>query len=192
SKLPDGQAATSSGTEPTSTRPVDETTQASYYVSALQLSFCQPNVIGLFLFHAFDEPNLANWQSGVYYADGAPKSSLPAVQGAASQVRRGVVTRCDGMQLTPRLKYLFWPRGKPLLQRRVQVVLTCDIDCGYSATIGRQLVSGTATGRVRTTIAFPRLVPKGTYRIRLTLMAPVNPGPPLVLSSGPIRVGLTL
>jgi hypothetical protein len=189
SQIPAAEAGSYSGTEPATTRPVDEATQASYYVSALQLAFCQPNVIGLFVFHAFDEPNLANWQSGLYYVDGTPKSSLPVVKDAADQVRRGVVAHCDGLQLTPRLKYLYWPRGKPLRQRRVQVALTCDIDCSYRATIGRQVATGTATGRVRTTIAFPQLVPKGTYRIRLTLTAPTNPGPPLVVSSGPIRVG---
>jgi hypothetical protein len=191
SQIPTDEADQYAGSEPASTHPVDEATQASYYVSALQLSFCQPNVIGLFLFHAFDEPNLANWQSGLYYVDGTPKSSLPAVQGAADQVRRGVVTQCAGMQLTPRVKYLYWPRGKPLQQRRVQVVFTCDIDCSYRATIGRQLAAGTATGNVRQTISFGKLVPKGTYRIRLTLTAPVNTGTPLVVTSSPIRVGFT-
>src|SRR5262249_1305532 len=153
------------------------------------LAFCQPNVIGLFVFHAFDEPNLANWQSGLYYTDGTPKSSLPVVKDAADQVRRGVVDHCDGLQLTPRLKYLYWPRGKPLQERPVRVALAGASDCSYRATIGRQVAPGTATGRVRTTIAFPRLVPKGTSRIRLTLSAPVTPGPPLVVSSAPLRVG---
>ena len=31
----------------------------AYYRQAMQLAFCQPNVRGLFLFHAFDEPALA-------------------------------------------------------------------------------------------------------------------------------------
>jgi hypothetical protein len=76
-----------------------------------------------------------------------------------------------------------------LQQRRVSVVFTCDIDCGYTATIGRQKATGAALGRVRTTLTFPGLVARGTYRIRLTLSAPVNPGPPLVVVSDPVRVG---
>ena len=40
------------------------------------MSFCQPNVVGLLIFHAFDETALDRFQSGLYYADGTPKSSL--------------------------------------------------------------------------------------------------------------------
>ena len=40
------------------------------------MAFCQPTVIGLLLFHVQDEPALGAWQSGEYYVDGTPKSSL--------------------------------------------------------------------------------------------------------------------
>jgi hypothetical protein len=188
SQIPAAQSSLYTGTEPASTKPVDEATQGAYYRSAVQLAFCQPNVIGLLLFHAVDEDSLDRWQSGLYYADGTPKSSLPVVRTAAQESRRGVVARCDGLLLTPRLRYLYWPRGAPLKAGRVRVLITCDIDCRYVARIGRQVVSRKAVGRVRTTIAFPKLVPKGTYRIRLTLTAPVNPGPPLVVVSRPVRI----
>src|SRR5207245_893859 len=79
SLIPPADAALYSGTEPTTTKPVDEATQAAYYEQALALTFCQPNVEGIFLFHAFDEPALDRWQSGLYYANGTPKSSLPGV-----------------------------------------------------------------------------------------------------------------
>ena len=46
--------------------------------------FCQKTVMGLFLFHVQDEAALAAWQSGEYYVDGTPKSSLPAVAAAAA------------------------------------------------------------------------------------------------------------
>ena len=62
--------------------PVDEATQARYYVEAIDLASCQPDVTALYLFHVLDETSLAGLQSGLYYADGTPKSSLPAVRKA--------------------------------------------------------------------------------------------------------------
>ncbi len=62
---------------------VDEPTQANYYVEAIRLAACQPTVRMLLLFHVVDEPRLEGLQSGLYYADGSPKSSLDAVRAAA-------------------------------------------------------------------------------------------------------------
>ena len=75
---------------------VSPDTQAHYYREALQLSACQPTVKGLFIFHTFDEIDLAGWQSGLYYADQKPKASLPGFQKAASEAREARLTRCDG------------------------------------------------------------------------------------------------
>src|SRR5205085_90537 len=74
SDIPAAETALYTGTEPATVHPVDEATQAQYYNQALQLAFCQPNVIGLLLFHAVDEQARAGWQSGVYYVDGQPKA----------------------------------------------------------------------------------------------------------------------
>src|SRR5918999_462237 len=68
---------------------VDETTQAEYYEEALALSSCQENVIGFLIFHLYDEPDLNRWQSGMYYFDGTPKSSLEAIREAALAARKG-------------------------------------------------------------------------------------------------------
>ena len=68
---------------------VDEETQARYYREALELASCQETVIGVLLFHLYDEPDLDRWQSGVYYVDSTPKSSLPAVRDAAIAARKG-------------------------------------------------------------------------------------------------------
>ena len=62
--------------------PVDEQTQAHYYHETIDLASCQPDVKALYLFHVLDEPQLEGLQSGVYYADGEPKASLPAVRQA--------------------------------------------------------------------------------------------------------------
>jgi hypothetical protein len=68
---------------------VDEETQADFYRRALELASCQEGVVGLLLFHSHDEPALAGFQSGVYYVDGTPKSSLPAVREAILAARDG-------------------------------------------------------------------------------------------------------
>jgi hypothetical protein len=62
--------------------PVDEGTQARYYRRAIDLASCQPDVRALYLFHVIDEQRLEGLQSGLYYADGRPKSSLAPVRQA--------------------------------------------------------------------------------------------------------------
>ena len=98
-QIPPAKAELYTGTEPATTKPVDEATQARYYRQALALAFCQPNVRGIFLFHAVDEPTLARWQSGVYYADGTPKASLGAVRAAIGRRDAASSRRCHGLAL---------------------------------------------------------------------------------------------
>ena len=82
-RIPRAKAPLYEGVEPA--EPVDEPTQADYYVRAMELAACQRNVAGLLLFHSHDEPALAGFQSGVYYVDGTPKSSLNRVRDAAER-----------------------------------------------------------------------------------------------------------
>jgi len=179
SQIPPTEADLYTNTEPTTTKPVDEATQAEYYREGVQLAFCQPNVQGLFLFHTVDETDLAAWQSGVYYADGTPKSSLPAVKEALDESRRGVVAHCDGLALTVKPKLAQGKLGT--------ITVTCDFDCAYVAKLyrlPRKLLAtrhGTAIGGRATKLAFKVPKVKGTYRVRLTATAPVNPGPATVV-----------
>ncbi len=69
--------------------PVDEATQADFYRRALELAACQEDVVGMLLFHSHDEPFLTGFQSGVYYVDGTPKTSLAPVREAIVGVRNG-------------------------------------------------------------------------------------------------------
>jgi hypothetical protein len=66
-------------------RPVDEATQADFYRRAIALAACQEGIEGLLLFHSHDEPSLVGFQSGVYYVDGTPKSSLEPVREALEE-----------------------------------------------------------------------------------------------------------
>jgi hypothetical protein len=182
--VPAGKASLYTGTEPAATRPVDTSTQGAYYREAIQLAFCQPNVRGILLFHTLDERDLNRWQSGMYYLDGTPKESLPAVRKAAADSRRGIVARCPGLALTPKLTRIVWP-ASGVRSRAVVVRLSCSIDCAGTVVVepvpaGRRLKSvrlsqaANVLGRTRLGI-----LPAGRYRLRASLTAPVNPGPAL-------------
>ena len=73
----------------------DEATQAEYYRQAFELAACQPTVIAVLIFHLADEADLNRWQSGPYYADTKPKSSLPAIREAAKKARQGKLVKCS-------------------------------------------------------------------------------------------------
>ena len=90
--IPSDKSVAYSGIESAIT--VDEATQGRYYGEAFRLARCQPNVIGIMVFHVVDERALSAWQSGMYYADGTPKSSLPAIRDAAAAARDGTAGAC--------------------------------------------------------------------------------------------------
>jgi hypothetical protein len=92
SVVPTEKASLYSGTE--SARAVDEATQARYYVEALKLAYCAPNVIGFLNFHVVDETNLSGFQSAPFYADGTPKSSFQAIHDAIAAAHAGTLTSC--------------------------------------------------------------------------------------------------
>jgi len=195
SQIPAGKASLYTGKEPTTTKPVDEPTQATYYHDALALAFCQPNTKAFFMFHAFDEPNLPGWQSGVYYRDATPKTSLPAVRNAIRDVTGGVITRCPGLALTPKA-VVGLPTGKKLSQRPLAVVVKCDIDCDALVKLSRQPANSTTlSARAHvlagelTHIQLPqRRILGGTYRFSVRLTAPINTGPPKVVVGKPVQI----
>ena len=198
SRIPKNKLGRYKGTEPAATKPVPEKTQAAYYKQAIQLAFCQTNVRALMLFHVFDEPARLGWQSGLYYADSRPKTSLPRVRSAIAESRRGVVDHCRGLALTPRVLKLKWPRARISGKKPVQISLTCSIDCAYIARVepmrgGKVVltVRGRAVGRIASTIVLKskKKTKAGRYRLRLSLVAPVNPGPTLKLTSPALVLG---
>jgi hypothetical protein len=189
-QIPSTKAFSYSGAEPATIKPVPESTQAAYYRQAMQIAFCQPNVIGLFIFHAFDESALDRFQSGLYYTDNTPKTSLPAVKDAARSVFGGVIAKCPGLQLTPNAR-IGYPRIRSIALGTAAVAVTCDIDCNVYARLER-LPNHTTTlakrmpalAGQRTLVPFParRLAP-GRYRYTVRLTAPVNTGPPQTAAS---------
>jgi hypothetical protein len=194
-QIPPEKASLYTGTEPTTTKPVDETTQGNYYHDALALAFCQPNVKAIFVFHAFDEPPLDRYQSGVYYADGTAKTSEPVVQKAIRDAAGGVIARCPGLQLTPQAR-IAYPFGKALKAVPLTLKVTCDIDCNVYARLAKMPQNSTTlavslhlAAGTTTRVKFPaRRVRPGPYRFTVRLTAPVNAGPAARLQSDPLII----
>ena len=76
------------------------------------MAACQPTVRGFLIFHVTDETDYNRWQSGVYYADGTPKSTRAFVKqtmardplrgrASAAEPPRRLGTRRAGRVATP-------------------------------------------------------------------------------------------
>ena len=181
--VPFEKATLYSGSEPATIRPVDEATQAAYYRQAIALTFCQPTVDTLLLFHVVDEPALAAGQSGLHYADGSPKASLRPVAAATAESRRGVIAACAGLAIAPEAQLDFLSAGR--------YELTCSLDCVWSAHLRRRgerhltlVASGLATGSAPARITVPRM-PSGRYELVAWTAAPLNGGEPTSVVSAP-------
>ena len=193
SEIPAAKAVLYTGTEPTTTKPVVEETQAAHYEQALALAFCQPNVEGMLLFLSRDERARTAWQSGVFYVDGSPKSSLPRVREALDRTTGGSIVRCPGVQLVVRASYLRFGTRSAAKRRVFRVGLTCDFDCRYWVRLENAVTHSTklaARGAaevgelVQIDLGSRSLAP-GVYRYTLRLVHPVNPGQP-TLRQGPV------
>jgi hypothetical protein len=191
SQVPADKEGLYTGVEPTTIHPVDEGTQASYYAQAIGLAFCQPNVKAFLVFSLIDERAHAGWQSGVYYVDQTPKSSLADVAAAADRSRRNTLA-CAGLEVTPRLGVRWFPGGRPPANPGTfPVSLTCDVDCIYRVRIERAATHGTtlsvrgrATGRKPLRVEFsPSRLARGSYRITVWARAIVNVGSPATAQS---------
>jgi hypothetical protein len=93
-RIPRNKRPLYDGLLPRTDQPVGEATQAVYYTEALALAACQPTVAGLLIFHVSDEPDLDRWQSGLYYADDTPKTSLPIVRDGIDLLHAHWVAGC--------------------------------------------------------------------------------------------------
>ena len=184
---PAAKASQYTGTEPTTTRPVDEAKQAASYRKALELSFCQPNVVGFFVFLTIDDPRLPGWQSGLYYPDKTAKTSLAPAKQAARQTRGGIIAKCAALKLTPVVDR-FGPFGA---KGRYGITLRCSIDCTVETSLQRlsdnKVVAkhtGKALAGIYSVVRLPKLkLVKGAYKFNVAFFAPVNRGATVVKST---------
>jgi hypothetical protein len=191
SRVPDGKARSYTGSEPSTTRPVPEAVQAAYYARAIAAAFCQPTVEGILLFHSHDESGLPSWQSGLYYADGAPKASVAFVRDALARARGGSIAACRDLELAPQATAISVHRGP----REVAVRLRCDLDCAIEARLERngkamRVRRAWARAGASTTVAIPRRgLPRGRYVLDVVLRHPVNPGDPTLAGTRTLALG---
>jgi hypothetical protein len=186
SEIPAAKSALYTGTEPATTRPVLEETQAMYYEQALALAFCQPTVEGMLLFLSRDERARAAWQSGVYYVDGTPKRSLPLVREALDRATGGSITRCPGVELVVRPTLLRFGTRSAAKRRVFRTSLTCNLDCAYQVRLENAVTHSTklaargraGVGELVEIDLGTRILAPGHYRYTLRLVHPVNPAPP--------------
>jgi hypothetical protein len=196
SEIPESKAALYTGNEPSTTKPVPETTQAAYYEQALELAFCQPTVESMLLFLARDERARPTWQSGVYYVDGTAKSSLAKVTGALDRATGGSIARCSGYKLPVEPTFLRFTGGIAARQGAFEARFRCSLDCVYRVRVenvvtGRTKLSRRGRARVGELTEVdlgPRRLATGTYRFTLQLQHPVNPAPPTLRFGKPFRL----
>ncbi len=188
SLIPDGKSGLYTGAEPTTTRPVDEPTQATFYEQALGMAFCQPHVEGMLLFLSRDERNRAAWQSGIYYVDGTAKSSLPRVTEALDRSTGGSIARCPDLQLSVTTSLLRFGTRSAAKRGVFRTTFRCTLDCAYHLRLENAVTHATRLGRkgraevgetVRVDLGTRRLR-AGSYRYTLSLVHPVNPAAPTI------------
>jgi hypothetical protein len=195
-QIPESKAGLYAGTEPVTTRPVSEETQASYYRQALAMSFCQPTVVGMLLFLSRDERARAAWQSGVHYVDGTPKTSRARVTRALDRTTGGSITRCPGLQLPVKTSFLRFGTRSAAKRGVFRVSFRCDLDCRYWVRLENAVTHATklatkgsaAVGELVQAELGSRRLAAGRYRYTIRLVHPVNPAAPSV-RAGP---GFTL
>ena len=90
-QIPPDKASVYTGAEQPAVRAIDEQQQAAGYAEAIKIAACSPTVKMLLFFHVTDEPQLERLQTGVFYADDTPKSSLKPVGDAAAKARDGAI-----------------------------------------------------------------------------------------------------
>ena len=139
-QIPAAKAPLYIGTEPATTKPVDEATQAQMYLQAMQMTFCQPTVLGLMLFHVQDEPVARGLAVGrvLRRRDAEELARRWSRRAATSRAPRDRRRRCPGLHLTPKVTARSAGRSTKTLQ---PVTLTCSLDCTYIAASRRRASS---------------------------------------------------
>ncbi len=183
--VPQEKAVQYTGKEPATTRPVDESAQAAAYAQAIKIAYCQSNVAGILLFHARDEPGLSGWQSGLYYPDGTPKSSLDVVRETMDAIAGGTLGKCA---VAIRPVVAFAPRTRT-------ISLRCDRDCVYRARLVRLPAgsltawkNGRSTPGSRQSFQLGARVSPGLYKLSVTFVHATRPGIVVVRSSAEFAV----
>lgn len=161
---------------------ISEARQATYYRQAFALAACQPTVAGLLIFHVVDERDARAWQSGVYYSNATPKSSLAAVRDGALAAQAGTLSRCSKNKTTNNLGGVAFHEPSTAEPRTLELDFSCALPCSYQAQIldaeTGEVVAGTAGKAVGSqTITIPADgLDAGSYQYALRVLKCGKPG----------------
>ena len=132
SEIPAAKASLYTGTEPTTTKPVSESTQAAYYEQALALAFCQPTVDGMLLFLSRDErARPAGSRASTTSTARRRRARARVTRGARSHDRRldhALPGRPARRSARPSSAS---GRGPPRKRGVFRASFSCDLDCRY-------------------------------------------------------------
>lgn len=126
---------------------ISEALQATYYRQAFALAACQPTVAGVLIFHLADERDARAWQSGVYYANFTPKSSLAAVRAAALAAQQGTLADCGLDKTTSTLDGVVFRAPSTSTSTSTSPTLETDFSCGLPCSYELRVLDA-ATGDV--------------------------------------------
>jgi len=161
---------------------IPEALQAKYYAQAFALAACQPTVAGMLIFHVVDERDARAWQSGLYYGNGRPKTSLPAVRAAALAAQTGTLAECAKEKTTSNVDDVAFGSPSADDPAMLQTAFSCLLPCSYElsvldATTGIPVASasGKAVGLATVTISAAEL-PPGQYEYALRAFKCGKPG----------------
>ena len=172
---------------------ITEPRQALYYQQAIEIARCQPTVAGMLIFHVTDERDANAWQSGVYYPDNTPKTSMDALRSAAEAAQGGAGASCPNAKTASNFESVVFHQP-PANPGPLQLDLTCASACTYRAQLidlhdGNAIatVDGAGTGLQMISIPAGNWS-TGSYQYTVRTFATGRPGTAVVRSSEPFTI----
>jgi hypothetical protein len=184
-------------TAPAARDAITEARQATYYAQAFALAACQPTVAGVLIFHVADERDARGWQSGVYYGNFTPKSSLAAVRRAALAAQAGTLADCTQDKVTTDVDGVVFHQPSPADPTTLAVDFSCALPCSYQLRVidakSSDVAAATeskAVGETTATLATAGLA-SGTYQYVLRIFKSGKPGTAEMRFSRPFAFSTT-
>ena len=90
---------------------------------------------GMLIFHVVDERDARAWQSGLYYGNGRPKTSLPAVRAAALAAQSGTLAECGQGKTTSNVDDVAFGGPSTTEPAVLLTGFTCNLPCTYQLQV---------------------------------------------------------
>ena len=136
----------------------------------------------MLIFHVVDERDARAWQSGLYYGNGRPKTSLLKVRAAALAAQTGTLAQCDQPKTTANVDDVVFSGPSASAPNTLQTGFTCNLPCTYrlqvlDATTGRAVASASGKAVGLTTVKIPVVdLSPGQYEYALRAFKCGKPG----------------